>query len=55
MHGQAAVVAASTAASYEQALEYLRPTGTLVAVGLPPETNIKANVFWTVFKNIKVS
>lgn len=45
----AAVVAAAGAAAYEQALEYIRPTGTLVAVGLPPDTFIKANVFFTVF------
>lgn len=27
--------------------QYIRPTGTLVAVGLPPDTFIKANVFFT--------
>ena len=31
-----------------------RPHGTLVAVGLPPDTYIKANVFWTVFKALRV-
>jgi propanol-preferring alcohol dehydrogenase len=32
----AAIVAAAGAAAYEQALEYVRPHGTVVAVGLPP-------------------
>lgn len=50
----AAIVAASGAAAYEQALEYLRPRGTLVAVGLPT-ADIKANVFWTVFKALKIT
>ncbi|GAA5863883.1 hypothetical protein JCM1840_005803 [Sporobolomyces johnsonii] len=50
----AAVIAAAGAAAYEQALEYLRPSGTLVAVGLPPDSFIKANVFWTVLRNIRI-
>ncbi|GAA5900282.1 zinc-dependent alcohol dehydrogenase [Sporobolomyces salmoneus] len=50
----AAVVAAAGAAAYEQALEYIRPTGTLVAVGLPPDTFIKANVFFTVFHSKRI-
>jgi len=50
----AAVVAAAGAAAYEQALEYIRPTGTLVAVGLPPDTFIKANVFFTVFYSKRI-
>lgn len=45
----------SSGAAYNEALEYLRPHGTLVAVGLPPDTWIKANVFWTVFKALRVS
>lgn len=28
--------------------------GTLVAVGLPPDTHIKANVFFTVFKALRI-
>lgn len=43
----AAVVAAASEAAYTQGLDYIRPRGTLVAVGLPPGTNIKADVFWT--------
>ncbi|GAA5978432.1 hypothetical protein JCM5350_001165 [Sporobolomyces pararoseus] len=50
----AAIVAASGAAAYEQALEFVRPTGVLVAVGLPPDTYIKANVFFTVFHSKKI-
>lgn len=50
----AAVVAASGAAAYEQALDYLRSRGTLVAVGLPGDTAIKANVFFTVFRSLRI-
>jgi propanol-preferring alcohol dehydrogenase len=50
----AAIVASSSGSAYNQALEYLRPHGTLVAVGLPPDTYIKANVFWTVFKALRI-
>ncbi|KAL8277108.1 hypothetical protein RQP46_010536 [Phenoliferia psychrophenolica] len=50
----AAIMAASSGAAYDEALEYLRPHGTLVAVGLPPDTYIKANVFWTVFKALRI-
>lgn len=50
----AAVVAAAGAAAYEQALEYLRPHGVCVAVGLPPDTDIKVPVFWTVFLSKRV-
>ena len=38
----------------DRTLQYLRPHGTLVAVGLPPDTYIKANVFWTVFKALRI-
>jgi propanol-preferring alcohol dehydrogenase len=44
----------SSGAAYNEALEYLRPHGTLVAVGLPPDTYIQANVFWTVFKALRI-
>jgi len=49
--GFAAIVAAATAAAYEQAMEYIRPHGTVVAVGLPPDCTVKANVFFTVFES----
>jgi propanol-preferring alcohol dehydrogenase len=44
----AAIVTAASAASYEQALDYVRPGGTVVAVGLPANTSVSANVFWHV-------
>lgn len=50
----AAVVAASSASGYETALDYIRSRGTLVAVGLPGGTDIKANVFFTVFRAVKI-
>jgi propanol-preferring alcohol dehydrogenase len=46
---QAAIVAAAGAAAYEQAMEYIRPHGVVVAVGLPPDAKVKADVFFTVF------
>ncbi|POY76686.1 putative Alcohol dehydrogenase [Rhodotorula taiwanensis] len=50
----AAVIASAGGAAYNDALEYIRPHGSLVAVGLPPDTDIKANVFWTVFRNVRI-
>jgi len=50
----AAIVASASAGGYEQALEYLRPRGTLVAVGLPSDTKIKADVFFTVFDSKRI-
>ncbi|KDN44783.1 hypothetical protein RSAG8_05256, partial [Rhizoctonia solani AG-8 WAC10335] len=50
----AAIVASSASAGYDQALQYLRPGGTLVAVGLPPGAKINADVFWTVVRSITV-
>lgn len=50
----AAIVAAASADSYEKALEYLRPRGTLVAVGLPNDTKIKADVFFTVLESKRI-
>jgi len=45
----AAIVSAATGAAYAQAMEYIRPHGTVVAVGLPPNAVIEAGVFFTVF------
>lgn len=45
----AAVVAAAGAAAYEQAIDYVRHHGTVVAVGLPPNAKMTADVFFTVF------
>lgn len=40
---------AATGEGYQTAMEYMRPHGTCVAVGLPPSAKISADVFWTVF------
>lgn len=45
-----AVVTAATGAAYQQAIDYLRPGGTLMAVGLPGEATLNASIFFTVFK-----
>ncbi|EJU01966.1 mannitol-1-phosphate dehydrogenase [Dacryopinax primogenitus] len=45
----AAIVTSSVGAAYEEALQYVRPHGTVVAVGLPPDAKVSADVFWTVF------
>lgn len=49
----ASLVVAAHSSAYEQAVDYLRPGGTLVVVGMP-NAPIGANVFWTVFKTIKI-
>lgn len=49
----AAVVTAANKTGYAQAIEYLKPSGTLVAVGMP-DAEMGANVFWTVFKSIRI-
>ncbi|WVQ81821.1 hypothetical protein IAT38_003948 [Cryptococcus sp. DSM 104549] len=50
---QAAVVTAAHQSGYTQAIKYLKPTGTLVCVGMP-DAEMGANVFWTVFKSIRI-
>ncbi|CAD6587923.1 MAG: Alcohol dehydrogenase [Cyphobasidiales sp. Tagirdzhanova-0007] len=50
----AAVVASAGGAAYEQAVEYIRPHGPCVAVGLPPGCHIKVNVFFAVILQKKV-
>jgi len=50
----AAIVTAANPAAYEQAIDYLRPGGTLVAVGLPGGGKLAADIFFTVFKSIKI-
>ncbi|KAL8292551.1 hypothetical protein RQP46_001163 [Phenoliferia psychrophenolica] len=50
----AAIVASGSAAAYDEALDYLRPRGTLVAVGMPHNTKISADVFWTVVKELRI-
>jgi propanol-preferring alcohol dehydrogenase len=50
----AAVVTASHSTGYEQAIDYLRSGGTLVAVGLPGTSTLNASIFFTVFKAINI-
>ncbi|KZT53662.1 GroES-like protein [Calocera cornea HHB12733] len=45
----AAIVTSASGAAYEQALDYIRPHGTVVSVGLPPDAKVSADVFWTTF------
>ncbi|KAL0058043.1 alcohol dehydrogenase [Marasmius tenuissimus] len=50
----AAVVTSSASSGYTQALNYLRPGGALMVVGLPPDATIDASVFFTVFHSHKI-
>ncbi|KAH9054533.1 GroES-like protein [Lactarius vividus] len=50
----AALVAAASSAAYEQAIEYLRPGGSLMVVGLPADAKLGAPIFWTVAKAINI-
>ncbi len=49
-----AVVTAATSAAYEQAIDYLRPGGTLMMVGLPGHGKLSADIFFTVIKSINI-
>jgi len=49
-----AVVTAASSSGYQQAIDYLRPGGTLMAVGLPGEATLNASIFFTVFKAISI-
>jgi hypothetical protein len=42
------------ASGYEQALDYIRPGGTVVAVGLPPGAVVKSDVFFHVLYEKKL-
>lgn len=50
----AAVVTAATGAAYAQAIDYLRPGGTLMVVGLPAQAKLSADIFFTVIKSINI-
>ncbi|KIJ37010.1 hypothetical protein M422DRAFT_232219 [Sphaerobolus stellatus SS14] len=50
----AAIVTAANPDAYAEAIDYLRPGGTLVAVGLPGGGKLAADIFFTVFKSIKI-
>lgn len=39
---------------YAQAIDYLRPNGRLMAVGLPAKATLDADIFFTVFKSITI-
>ncbi|KAJ7503467.1 hypothetical protein B0H11DRAFT_1711333, partial [Mycena galericulata] len=49
-----AVVTAASSSGYQQAIEYLRGGGTLMAVGLPGNASLEASIFFTVFKSISI-
>jgi len=49
-----AIVTTANASGYQQAIEYLRPGGTLMAVGLPGEAKLEASIFFTVFKSLNI-
>ncbi|KAF8637831.1 hypothetical protein AX17_002461 [Amanita inopinata Kibby_2008] len=48
------VVTAASSYGYKQAVDYLRPGGSLMAVGLPAEATLDASIFFTVFKSISI-
>ncbi|KAJ7511645.1 chaperonin 10-like protein [Mycena galericulata] len=49
-----AVVTAASSSGYQQAIDYLRAGGTLMAVGLPGRATLEASIFFTVFKSISI-
>ena len=49
-----AVVTTASPSGYTQAVDYLRPGGTLMAVGLPGKAGLQASIFFTVFKSISI-
>ena len=49
-----AVVTAAAPSGYSQAVDYLRPGGTLMAVGLPGSAHLEASIFFTVLKSISI-
>jgi len=50
----AVILVAVSEKPFEQAAEYVRPRGTVVAVGLPAGAHLKAEVFSTVIKMITI-
>jgi propanol-preferring alcohol dehydrogenase len=49
-----AVVTTASPSGYTQAVDYLRPGGTLMAVGLPGAAELEASIFFTVLKSISI-
>ncbi|TCD70709.1 alcohol dehydrogenase [Steccherinum ochraceum] len=50
----AAVVTAANSEAFEEAIDYLRPGGTLMVVGLPGHGKLAADIFYTVTKSINI-
>ncbi|CAE6499395.1 unnamed protein product [Rhizoctonia solani] len=50
----AAIVTSGSAAGYEQALRYLRPGGTLVAVGAPLGAKLELDIVESIPRNITI-
>ena len=50
----AAIVTAANSKAYEQAVDYLRPGGYLMVVGLPAKAALSADIFFTVVKGISI-
>lgn len=48
------ILVAASELPFQQAAEYVRPRGTVVAVGLPPNAFLKAPVFGTVIKMVTI-
>ncbi|KAF9649264.1 mannitol-1-phosphate dehydrogenase [Thelephora ganbajun] len=49
-----AVVTTAAPSGYAQAIDYLRPGGTLMAVGLPGAAKLEGSIFFTVLKSISI-
>jgi len=54
MGAHSAVVTTASETGYQQAIEYLRPGGTLMAVGLPGKARLDVSIFFSVFKSITI-
>jgi len=50
----AALMTSASSTPYNQALKYLAPNGTLLAVGLPKDGKIEAEIGWVVWKGIRI-
>lgn len=48
------VITATSPAAYEQAIDYLRPGGTMMVVSLPAKGKLSCDIFFTVTKGITI-
>jgi len=48
------LVTTASSTGYQQAVDYLRPGGTLMAVGLPGKATLDASIFFIVFKSLSI-